>query len=392
VQSESAIRPTRTTRGKHLQLSQFSPDDRLSYGSSGAGNAIIQGDNLAVLRILEPQLAGSLSCIYIDPPYNNQECYTHYKDALPHEEWLQQIIPRLELLWKLLRPGGSLWISIDDRELHYLKVALDSICGRDAFVATVVWHHRISRENRRAFSYNHEYIVVYAKDAAVFRETRRRLPLTPTLLERYRNPDGDPRGAWQSVSVNVQAGHGTKSQFYDFVAPNGRRYSPPNGRCWVFTKERMREEILKNNIWFGKDGTGVPRMKRFLPDNGCGLTPETLWRAEDVGTTSSAKKHLIELFPRAPQFDTPKPEALLARILHIASSPGDLVLDAYLGSGTSAAAAHKMQRRYIGIERSRSAALLAAARLRHVVDGEGGGISSSVDWTGGGGFKFLRLP
>lgn len=366
-------------------------DERFSYGDSETGNAVIQGDNADVLKVISPAIKTSIRCIYIDPPYNNQESYAHYEDALPHGEWLAQIIPRLELLWSLLRPDGSLWISIDDRELHYLKVALDAICGRDAFVATVIWEHRISRENRRAFSYNHEYIMVYAKDPYLFRETRRKLPLPAAVLARYRNPDNDPRGPWQSVSLNVQAGHGTKSQFYNFVAPNGKCYSPPSGRCWTFTKPRMLQEIRMNNVWFGQRGDGAPRLKLFLSDKGRGLNPETLWRAIDVGTTSSAKKHLISLLPSSRQFDTPKPEALLSRILHIATEPGDVVLDAYLGSGTTAAVAQKMQRRFIGIERAKSAAVLASKRLRRVVDGEGGGISPRLGWVGGGGFNFFRL-
>lgn len=374
-----------------IASSRLAVDPRLCCGQSLTDNAIIQGDNLDVLQAIQPAFQGSVRCIYVDPPYNNQESYTHYEDALPHDEWLRQITPRLKLLWNLLSSDGSLWISIDDRELHYLKVALDSICGRSCFMATVVWEHRISRENRRAFSYNHEYIIVYAKEPNRFRETRKKLPLSPSVLARYQNPDNDPRGPWQSVSLNVQAGHGTHAQFYEFVGPSGRRYAPPSGRCWTFAKPRMLEELRKNNVWFGQNGAGAPRLKLFLHDNDRGLNPETLWRAEDVGTTSSAKKHLIALLPRNRQFDTPKPEQLISRIIHIATEPGDLVLDAYLGSGTTAAVAHKMQRRYLGIERGRSAALLAAKRLRKVIDGEEGGVSSQLGWRGGGGFDFFRL-
>lgn len=388
LKKRKSMRPAhqRRTLGR---LKQLTKDAALSIGPSP--NAVIHGDNLEVLPLLRPSFEGAVKCIYIDPPYNNQESYTHYKDALPHDEWLNQIVPRLKMLWPLVSSDGSLWISIDDREMHYLKVALDDICGRDAFVATIIWEHRISRENRRAFSYNHEYIMVYAKNPVLFRNNRKRLPLTADILQRYKNPDGDPRGPWQSVSLNVQAGHGTKSQFYELVAPNNKRFLPPNGRCWAFTKERMHEEIEKNNVWFGKHGNGVPRLKRFLGGTDMGITPETLWRADDVGTTSAAKKHLLTLFPRSRQFDTPKPESLIARVLHIATEPGETVLDAYLGSGTLAAVAHKMGRHYIGIERGGSAARLVASRLHKVVDGESGGISPSVGWAGGGGFEFFRL-
>jgi adenine-specific DNA-methyltransferase len=365
-------------------------DPRLSYGSR-SDNAIIQGDNQTVLRILAPKAASSVRCIYIDPPYNNQESYVHYRDALSHEKWLAQVRSRLMLLWPLLRQDGSLWISIDDREGHYLKVMLDRLFGRSAFVASIVWEQRTTRENRRAFSFNHEYILVYAKDPRLFRKERHRLPLNEAVLGRYRNPDKDPRGEWQSISLNVQAGHGTRAQFYDLVTPTGRHYRPPKGRCWIYTKTRMQEEIRQNNVWFGHNGDHVPRLKRFLTTAGTGLNPETLWRAAEVGTTDSAKKHLIGLFPKRRQFDTPKPEALIARILSIASDPGDLVLDAYLGSGTTAAVAHKMRRRYIGIEREKNAIAFAVARLRRVVHGEAGGISPSVNWAGGGGFEGFRL-
>jgi adenine-specific DNA-methyltransferase len=366
-------------------------DPSLSYGGRDKDNALIQGDNLTVLGILSPKIAESVRCIYIDPPYNNQEAYAHYDDFLSHEQWLREVTPRLELLWSLLRPDGSLWVSIDDGEAHYLKIALDTLCGRQAFVTSIVWEQRTTRENRRAFSSNHEYVFVYAKDPNLFRASRKRLPPNEQLLKRYRNPDHDPRGPWQSVSLNVQAGHATASQFYVLRAPNGRHHRLPPGRCWVYTKPRMREEIRKKNVWFGAHGNGVPRFKRFLSAGDCGLTPETLWRAADVGTTDSAKKHLIKLLPKRYQFDTPKPEGLVARILHIASEPGDLVLDAYSGSGTTAAVAHKMGRRYIGIEREKRAAAYAAARLRRVIDGETGGISGAVDWSGGGGFEFFRL-
>lgn len=386
VTSLLGTKGTRNAARRRLVL-----DSRLSYGRRNTSNALVQGDNLTVLPILAPKLEDSVRCIYVDPPYNNQESYTYYEDALSHDKWLEQIVPRLKLFWNLLRKDGSVWISIDDREAHYLKVALDTLFGRNAFVATIVWEQRTTRENRRAFSNNHEYVLVYAKDPALFRARRNRLQPSEAMLRRYRNPDRDPRGAWQSISLNVQAGHATRSQFYELVGPNGRRYLPPKGRCWMFTKSRMHEEIRRNNVWFGHNGTGVARLKRFLSSGDPCLNPETLWRALDVGTTDSAKKHLIRLFPRRRQFDTPKPESLIARIIHIASDPGDLVLDAYLGSGTTAAVAHKMGRRYIGIEREKSAAAFAAARLRRVVDGEGGGISVSVNWSGGGGFKFFQL-
>ncbi|MDP9236170.1 MAG: site-specific DNA-methyltransferase [Chloroflexota bacterium] len=363
----------------------------LSSGDRGTGNLIVQGDNLAALRRLESSYSERVRCVYIDPPYNNQEKYRHYDDRLGHDAWLGQTISRIELLAQFLRPDGSLWISIDDRELHYLKVAVDEAMGRKNFVTTVVWQHRKSRENRKVFSANHEYILVYARDLEQFKRRRNGLAGSAAVQARYRNPDDDPRGPWQSVSANVQAGHATPGQFYDVVAPNGRKHHPPPGRCWVYTRWRMEKEIALNNLWFGKNGDGVPRIKRFLDAGTQNLTPETLWSADDVGTTEAAKKHLLQLFPRHRVFDTPKPESLIRRIIEIASDPDDIVLDAYLGSGTTAATAHKLRRRYIGIEKGAHAVTLVADRMKKVIHGETGGISRDVGWQGGGGFDFYQL-
>lgn len=374
--------------GKDQALA-YVPD--LSFGTSGTGNALLQGDNLEALKVLSTVARGKVRCIYIDPPYNNQEHYNHYCDKQDHTSWLNAVTARLGYFCDLLTEDGSLWISIDDREVHYLKVAADNILKRENFIATIVWQHRTTRENRRVFSNNHEYLLVYAKAPSVFRTKRKLLEMTDQVRGRYKNPDNDPRGPWQSISINVQAGHGTPGQFYEIVSPGGQRHSPPNGRCWMFRSPRMREYIQKNKVWFGRTGNGVPRLKAFLRDSRGGLNPETLWLASEVGTTKSAKKHLLQMFPKEPVFDTPKPEHLIHRILHIATDPGDWVLDAYLGSGTTAAVAHKMGRHYIGVERGEHAVTLCARRLRLVIRGESGGVSKLLQWTGGGGFDFFRL-
>ena len=361
---------------------------RLSYGEEGVGNSLFHDDNLEVLRELQEQLAGKVACVYIDPPYNNRERYRHYSDTLSHEEWLTRVTARLELLRPLLSANGSLWISIDDREVHYLKVAADRVFGRNNFVSTIVWEQRTTRENRKVFSNNHEYILVYAAEPRAFKAYRNLLPVGPEQLSRYRNPDSDPRGPWQSVSANVQNGHAVSSQYYDVVGPNGRVHSPPEGRCWVYSERRMQEEIAIGNIWFGESGEGVPRIKKFLNGHRAGLTPETLWTSAEVGTTDEAKKQLLQLFPEERIFDTPKPERLLSRILEIATNEGDLVLDAYLGSGTTAAVAHKMNRQYVGIERGEQAISYCAARIRMVIGGDDTGVSADVGWTGGGGVDF----
>lgn len=374
-----------------LPVAQFQRVAKLSYGTRESGNAIVNGENLEVLQALRSVYEGQVRCVYIDPPYNNGEKYTHYSDDLDHAHWLRDMRARLEALSPLLRTDGSIWISIDDREVHYLKMAADSVFGRANFVTTIVWQHRTTRENRRVFSNNHEYVLVYAKDIRKFGLSRNRLPASAELFKRYKNPDNDPRGPWQSISANVQDGHATASQFYTVKAPNGRLHTPPKGRCWIYNKRRMQEAIARGDIWFGRDGRGVPRLKSFLKESTTGLTPPTLWTAEEVGTTLAAKKHLLQIFPQAEVFDTPKPESLVRRILEIASDPGDLVLDAYLGSGTTAAAAHKTGRCYIGIELGEHAVTHCAERLRRVVDGERGGISEDVSWFGGGGFEFYRL-
>ena len=363
---------------------------RLSSGGE-TGNAIIQGDNQLALELLKLRYSEQIRCAYIDPPYNNQERYTHYVDNQGHDAWLAGVVSCVRQIKSLLRPDGSLWISIDDRQVHYLKVALDKVFGRENFITTIIWEQRTTRENRKVFSNNHEYILVYAKDLEQFKSKRGLLDWNDEILSRFKNPDNDPRGEWQSVSANVQAGHATKSQFYDVVAPNGQRHKPPKGRCWVYNQARMKQEIANNNVWFGRKGDCVPRLKRFLRDARRGFTPHTLWPAAEVGTNDHAKKHLLELFPRQSLFDTPKPEALIRRILCIASEPGDFVLDAYLGSGTTAAVAHKMGRRYIGIERGDHAATHCVERMRKVIAGEQGGVSGAAGWNGGGAFHFYKL-
>jgi adenine-specific DNA-methyltransferase len=364
--------------------------DSLSYGDVGSPNRLIQGDNVEVLAHLG-ELRRQVRCIYIDPPYNTSEQWTHYEDGLEHDDWLRARARTLKALWPFLREDGSLWVSINDDGLHYLKVLADSIVGRDKFVATVVWQHRTTRENRCAFSQNHEYVLVYAKNPTLFRDRRNPVAAGPAVLERYKNPDNDPRGPWQSVSVNVQAGHGTPSQFYELAAPNGTKHLPPKGRCWAYTQERMRVLQANGELSFGRDGNGVPRLKRFLRDVSLELTPETLWPATVTGTTRQAKRHVLALLPSQAVFDTPKPEPLLGRIIEIATDPGDIVLDAYVGSGTTTAAAHKLNRRWIGIDSGQHAATHCASRMRQVVNGESGGISAAVQWRGGGGFQFLRL-
>tara|TARA_R110002126_G_scaffold19816_4_gene74251 strand:+ start:3169 stop:4302 length:1134 start_codon:yes stop_codon:yes gene_type:complete len=352
-------------------------------------NLIIKGDNKNVLEKLTPIYKGKVKCIYIDPPYNNGESYNHYEDDFSHNLWLDDISKTLKLLKPFLRKDGSIWISIDDSEMHYLKIAADKVFGRQNFVSTIIWQQRTTRENRSVFSNNHEYILVYCINQIEFKKSRNLLPVTEDILKRYKNPDNDPRGDWQSVSANVQDGHAVPTQYYDIIAPNGKIHSPPNGRCWCYNKERMDNEILNNNIWFGRDGNGVPRIKKFLNGKSRGLTPETLWLANIAGTNRSAKKHFLQMFPNKKVFDTPKPEELIKLILEIATNENDIVLDCYLGSGTTISTAHKMNRKYIGIEKGNHITEIVLERMKQVVAGEKGGVSPAINWKGGGDFNFL---
>jgi adenine-specific DNA-methyltransferase len=367
----------------------FTREATLSVGEAQTGSAIVHGENLAVLDSLGDAIKGRVKCVYIDPPYNNAEVYRHYDDRLGRRVWLDRMTHRMKALRETLTLDGSLWVSIDDSELHSLRQIGDDVFGSENFISSVVWNHRKTRENRRPFSTNHEYILCFAKSAEAFKRARNLLAAPPEILNRYKNPDEDSRGAWQSISANVQDGHATKSQFYTLVAPNGRLHQPPKGRCWVYNQPKMEAEILAGRVYFGRDGNAVPRLKKYLNEAKIGIAPSTLWMADEVGTTDSAKKHLMALLTKEAVFDTPKPEGLVHRILHIASNPGDFILDAYLGSGTTAAVAMKMGRNFLGIEQGPHIATHCVKRLQMVHIGEAGGISSLVGWKGGGGYAFF---
>lgn len=345
---------------------------------------LILGDNQTVLKDLKATYEETVDLIYIDPPYNRGDNFKFYKDDKKHNEWIQTMQTTILKLKQLLKADGSLWISIDDSEMAYLKVCCDSIFGRENFVTTIVWQKRNTRENRKIFSNNHEYILVYAKDKKKFKKKRNLLPATPDLLKRYKNPDNDPRGPWQSITLSVQAGHAVDSQFYPIISPTGKITNPPKGRCWIYNENKMLEEIANNNIWFGAKGNNVPRLKKFLSDSKIGIVPETLWSANFAGTTKDAKQELLTLnIYDKDIFDTPKPEKLLYRIMQIATDKNDLVLDCFLGSGTTAAVAHKYGRNYIGIDFDERTFKYAYERLKKVCQGESGGISNEIGWTGG---------
>jgi adenine-specific DNA-methyltransferase len=355
-------------------------------------NVLIHGDNLLALKALEADYAGKVKCVFIDPPYNTGSAFTHYDDGLEHSIWLGLMRDRLEIIKRLLSNDGSLWITIDDNEAHYLKVLCDEIFGRSNFVATIIWEKRKSRENRRAFSFKHDHILVYAPNKLAFEAVKNPLPLNDDVLSRYRNPDNDPRGSWQSVAITAQAGHGVASQFYTITTPSGRKLDPPPGNCWRFTERKLNELIEDNRIYFGATGGNVPRQKKFLKDSeDGGLTPETIWYADDVSTNDLAKRHSNDLFD-GNGFDSPKPEELIQRIIHIATNPGDLVLDSFAGSGTTGAVAQKSGRRWIMVELGDHCTTHVVPRLQKVIDGRDlGGITKTVSWNGGGGFRYFEL-
>lgn len=363
-------------------------DKSKSYGDPTSENMLIHGDNLIALQALQQDYAEKIKCIYIDPPYNTGYAFTQYDDSVEHSIWLSLMRSRLFLLKNLLREDGSIWISIDDDEQAYLKVLCDEVFGRTNYIATMVWQKRTSPDMRAVISDGHEYILVYAKDKEAFKKTRNKLPLSDEQAASYSNPDNDPRGPWTSADYTAQGFR--PNQMYTITTPGGTSYTPPEGKCWKNIESVFLEQVEDNRIWFGTDGCGMPRRKTFLSEHE-GVIPWTWWSNKEVGHNQEAKKESIRLFGAANVFDTPKPERLLERIIHIASNPNEYVLDSFLGSGTAIAVAHKMKRKWIGIELGNHVYTHCKARMDKVVDGDDGGISESVDWHGGGGYHFYEL-
>lgn len=353
-------------------------------------NMLIHGDNLEALKALLPYYAGKVKCIYIDPPYNTRSAFTHYDDSLEHSIWLAMMYPRLELLRELLSEEGSIWISIDDNEGHYLKVIMDEVFGRNNFIANVIWQKIYTVKNSAKYlSDMHDHILAYAKSIEDWH--RNDLPRTEKQDQAYKNPDNDHRGPWKATPI--QARNYYSKGLYSIQTPGGRLISgPPKGTYWRLSEESFLALDADKRIWWGKNGNNMPAQKRFLSEVQGGLVPSTIWFYDDVSGNAEAKNEIRALdIGSSDIFITPKPERLLKRIIDIASNENDIVLDSFLGSGTTAAVVHKMGRRYIGIEMGEHAITHCAPRLKKVIEGEQGGISEAVNWKGGGGFRFYKL-
>nr|WP_242041766.1 site-specific DNA-methyltransferase [Alkalinema sp. FACHB-956] len=338
---------------------------------------------------METEFAGKVKCVFIDPPYNTGSAFTHYDDGLEHSIWLSMMRDRLEIIRKLLSEDGSLWITIDDTEAHYLKVMCDEIFGRPNFVANVVWQNRYSRSNDASLSLSHNSVLVYAHEPERWKKIRNRLARTETQAGQYKNPDNDPNGPWRAIPWDAPNLRPNLS--YPIKTPTGKVRMPPSGRCWSRTEAQWLEIVESGLAYFGKSGDGAPSFKQYLKD-ASDIVPNTWWNHEETGHTDEAKKEMHLLFGKDQAFDTPKPERLLHRILHIATNPGDLVLDSFAGSGTTGAVAHKMGRRWIMIELGDHCHTHIIPRLQKVIDGQDpGGITKATHWQGGGGFRYYHL-
>lgn len=388
----------RATADVPYHLLQF----QSAHGDPAAENLLIQGDNLLALKALLPFYRGRVKCIFIDPPYNTQSAFEHYDDKLEHSQWLSMIWPRLVLLRELLAEDGSIWVSIDDREAHYLKVLMDEAFVRVNFINSVVWIKTSSvHNNAEFFSSMNDTVHVFAKNISACKFSR--IPRSARNASDYSNPDDDPRGDWSSSPLHVSltsgqrgaqfARTGASSGLFPIINPHGEEIFPPKGRAWAYSAESIASLQADKRIWWGSDGRNQPRLKRYFSELKDGVVPTTVWGHDEVGHNQEAKKETAALLldESTDLFSTPKPERLIQRIIHIATNPGDLVLDSFLGSGTTAAVAHKMGRHYIGIEMGEHARTHCLPRLEKVIAGEQGGISKAVNWQGGGGFRFHTL-
>lgn len=354
-------------------------------------NVVAIGDGLDVLEALKAQsnvLKGGIRLVYIDPPFNTQVNFRQYKDTMQRSMWLSMIRDRLLALRPLLADDASVWVHLDDAEVHRARSIMDEVFGEGAFVASVIWQKKTTRDSRAAFSSNHDTILVYAPSGPKKWKTSRNLLMKEDA--RLRNRDDDPRGPWTDAPFTAPGFR--KGQQYEIVTPTGQVLRPPRGRSWYATEQTYLDLLADDRIWFPKGGDGSPRLKLFAHQLR-GLVPFTVWGSTDTGTNDDAKRHLMAMFPDIEVFDTPKPESLIERIIHIATNPNELVVDLFGGSGTTAAVAHKMRRRWVIAERNPETVLdFLLPRLQQVVDGgDRGGITDAASWKGGGSFEVVHV-
>ena len=361
-------------------------------------NLFVKGNNLLVLHSLKDQYRSKVKLIYIDPPYNTGNDSFGYNDRFNHSCWLTFLRNRLEIARELLREDGLIWINIDDDEAHYLKVLCDEIFGRGNFVANIIWQKKYTIANdARYFSDNHDHILVFAKDMS--RTVVKGIERTEEQNRRYSNPDNDPNGPWMTQPLHAKSGNISN---FSFTFSNGVIWKPPRGTYPRYTRKSLARFEVEGRLWFGKHGDAVPRVKKYLKDME-NVRPATIWFHRDVGNNDEANREVRSLISDY-DFQTPKPERLLKRIIHIGSDEGDIVLDFFAGSGTTAAVAHKMNRHWIAVEQLDYAEHIPIERMKRVVgkkdgskgnpgelDYDTGGISDAESWQGGGEFIFCEL-
>ncbi len=353
-------------------------------------NRLIKGDNLLALKALESEFAGKVKCVFIDPPYNTGSAFTHYDDGLEHSIWLGLMRDRLEIIRRLLADDGSLWITIDDNEAHYLKVLCDEVLGRRNFVANVVWQKAYTaNQTAKHLSNTHDHVLLYAKNVAAFQIGK--LPRTDEQKSAFGNPDNDSRGPWKAE--NLSAGKFYAAGQFSIQGPTGEKFLPPKGRYWRCNEQQYKSWLADGRITFGRSGEGRPMLKKFLEEMKDALTAHTWWVHEEVGSNKEGSIDLKAMFgDRDDVFQNPKPEKLLHRVLTLATKPGDLVLDSFAGSGTTGAVAHKMGRRWIMVELGEHCHTHIVPRLQKVIDGQDpGGVTQATGWQGGGGFRYYEL-
>jgi adenine-specific DNA-methyltransferase len=390
---ESLLAPSGDSRYEWVDAKGYVPRplDQVHVESRTTGLAhgtVICGDALDVLMQSSGPIAEkSVRLLYIDPPFNTGYRFGDYEDAMDSAQWLSMLRDRLQAVKPYLREDASIWLHLDDSESHRARCVLDEVFGAQSYVATIIWQRRTTRESRSAISTNHDSILVYAPAGPVSWKKRRNLLVKGT--EDLSNRDHDPRGPWADAPFTAPGFRA--NQQYTIVTPTGHNLRPPRGRSWYATEETYRQLLADDRIWFPKNGAGSPRLKLF-PHQLRGLVPFSVWSAAETGTNDDGKRHLQALFPGGPVFATPKPEELIERIIHVATDPGELVMDLFGGSGTTGTTAQKMGRDWVLVERSpQTVSNVILPRLGKVLTGrDPGGISQHYGWSGGGSVSVYR--